>query len=42
VGRSSAVANSTSLNLSWRYLALEWNDGSRDQHGIEAGVKIFF
>lgn len=49
VGVSYAVGNSTSLNLSYRYLALEWdNGGSRPnaytsyQNGIEAGLKFFF
>jgi hypothetical protein len=49
VGLAYAVGNSTTLNVSYRYLALEWdNGGSRPnafrsyQNGIEAGVKFFF
>lgn len=49
LGLSYAVGNSTTLNVSWRYLALEWDNGAREtsaftsyQHGIEAGLKFFF
>lgn len=49
LGLAYAIGNSTSLNISWRYLAIEFNNGDRSsngytsyQHGIEAGLKFFF
>ncbi len=49
LGVGYAVGNSTQLNLSWRYLHLENDNGETpanaydlNQNGIEAGVKFFF
>jgi hypothetical protein len=49
VGLGYAIGNSTQVNLSWRYLGLEYrNDNSPssgfslDQNGIEVGLTFFF
>lgn len=49
LGLAYAIGNNTSINLSWRYLAIEFNNGASPsngftsyQNGIEAGLKFFF
>jgi len=49
VGLGYAIGNSTQVNLSWRYLGLEYRNDKRpssgfslDQNGIEVGIKFFF
>ncbi|MEA5422566.1 hypothetical protein [Synechococcus sp. CBW1107] len=50
VGLGYAVGNNTDLNLSWRYLGIEYKNGLSDrpsgytsyQNGVELGLKFFF
>lgn len=49
IGMGYAIGNSTDLNISWRYLGLDFNNSdtpdsgfSSYQNGIEIGVKFFF
>lgn len=49
VGLGYALGNNTSLNVSWRYQGLRWNNGAtrstgfnNEMNGIELGLKLFF
>jgi hypothetical protein len=49
IGLGYAIGNSTDLNISWRYLGLDYNNGdtpdsgfSSYQNGVEIGLKFFF
>ncbi len=49
IGLGYAIGNSTDLNISWRYLGLNYNNGdtpdsgfSSYQNGVEIGLKFFF
>ncbi len=49
LGLGYAIGNSTDLNISWRYLGLDYNNGdnpdsgfSSYQNGFEIGLKFFF
>jgi hypothetical protein len=49
VGLGYALGGNTAVNVSWRYLGIDWNNGnsratgfSSQQSGIEAGFKMFF
>ncbi len=49
VGLGYAIGDNTDLNLSWRYMGLNWNNGDQqangfsvNMNGIEVGVKFFF
>ncbi|MEY4759498.1 MAG: hypothetical protein RLZZ268_996 [Cyanobacteriota bacterium] len=49
LGLGYAIGNSTDLNISWRYLGLNYNNGetpdsgfSSYQNGVEIGLKFFF
>jgi hypothetical protein len=49
IGLGYAIGNSTDLNISWRYLGLDYNNGdtpdsgfSSYQNGFEIGLKFFF
>ena len=49
VGLGYALGGNTAVNLSWRYLGIDWSNGnsrstgfSSQQSGIEAGFKVFF
>lgn len=49
VGLGYAIGDNTDLNLSWRYMGLNWNNGDQQSNGfvtnlngIEVGVKFFF
>jgi hypothetical protein len=49
VGLGYAIGDNTDLNLSWRYMGLQWNNGDAQSNGfasylngIEVGVKFFF
>ena len=49
IGLGYAIGNSTELNISWRYLGLDYNNGdtpdsgfSSYQNGVEIGLKFFF
>jgi len=48
-GVGFAIGNNTSLNVSWRYLGLAYNNGNQratgftsNQNGIEMGLKFYF
>ncbi|MFW6730339.1 MAG: hypothetical protein ACODUE_01170 [Synechococcus sp.] len=49
VGLGYALGGNTAVNVSWRYLGIDWSNGnsrstgfSSQQSGIEAGFKVFF
>jgi hypothetical protein len=49
VGLGYAIGDNTDLNLSWRYMGLNWANGDQqpngfsvNMNGIEVGVKFFF
>ncbi|MBD2424257.1 hypothetical protein [Cyanobium sp. FACHB-13342] len=49
IGLGYAIGNNTDLNISWRYLGLDYNNGdtpdsgfSSYQNGVEIGLKFFF
>lgn len=49
VGLGYAIGNSTQLDLSWRYLHLDRDNGQEpkdayliNQNGVELGLKVFF
>jgi len=49
VGLRYALGGNTAVNVSWRYLGIDWSNGnsrstgfSSQQSGIEAGFKVFF
>jgi hypothetical protein len=49
VGLGIALGANTQLDLSWRYLGLDWSNGAQREsgfstrmNGVEAGLKVFF